>query len=346
MKYGDLTISKLRELSILEVANRLGFQLTGTGSEGRRTLCPYHDDKHPSLHFSRRKNIFKCFVCGTKGDLFKLVMDARNCTFPEACEWLANEFSIVVTTTNKTTPSVAGKKKSCFSPLSSSFVTKSLGTRSVFCQSLVSEGYMTSDQMLYATERYRLGVTKEGGVIFWEIDQQGQCHNGKIMHYLPDCHRDKSRHPTWVAAELKKAGTLPPDFENPHCLFGLHLLSDNLTQNPQISHESSKMVCVVESEKTAVICSVILPECIWLSCGGLQMLKPELLTPLANHKVTVFPDTDGEGRAFKDWLNITRKTTGLYPFKYPIRVSPLLELKASPDQKRRKIDLVDFLFEV
>ena len=96
MKYNDLTIQKLRELSILEVADKLGFKLKGLGDEGRRALCPYHDDKHPSLHFSKKKGIFKCFVCGAKGDLFKLVMDDRNCTFPEACEWLINEFHVVV----------------------------------------------------------------------------------------------------------------------------------------------------------------------------------------------------------------------------------------------------------
>ena len=85
MKYDDLTINKLRGLSIIDVADKLGFKLKGLGDEGRRALCPYHDDKHPSLHFSKKKGIFKCFVCGAKGDLFKLVMDARNCTFTETC---------------------------------------------------------------------------------------------------------------------------------------------------------------------------------------------------------------------------------------------------------------------
>ena len=105
MKYDDLTINKLRGLSILDVADKLGFKLKGLGDEGRRALCPYHDDKHPSLHFSKKKGIFKCFVCGAKGDLFKLVMDARNCTFPEACQWLINEFHVVIVpNTNLTNP--------------------------------------------------------------------------------------------------------------------------------------------------------------------------------------------------------------------------------------------------
>ena len=100
MKYDQLTLDKLRDLSILDVATRLGFSLKGLGNEGRRALCPYHDDRHPSLHFSKKKGIFKCFVCGAKGDLLKLVMDSRNCTFPEACDWLIHEFSVVVVESN------------------------------------------------------------------------------------------------------------------------------------------------------------------------------------------------------------------------------------------------------
>ena len=34
-----------------------------------------------------------------------------------------------------------------------------------------------------------------------------------------------------------------------------------------------------------------------------------------------------------------------WPKDNPIRVSSYLERNASPDQKRRKIDLVDYLFE-
>ena len=369
MKYNDLTIQKLRELSILEVADKLGFKLKGTGDEGRRAICPYHTDKNPSLHFSKKKGIFKCFVCGTKGDLFKLVMDDRNYTFPEACEWLINEFHIVVVPdapiksntnpTNRTnnisavsaisagqnnssdSSNSCSKEKSVSSvqsvvPLDFNLVQRSLSLESQFCKSVVAAGYLTDAQLSSAVSRYRLGATKDGGVIFWEIDAQQQVHTGKIMYYQSDCHRDKSHTPTWVHSLMKDK--LPQGYELQHCLFGLHLLTSDLSHKPSA-------VCIVESEKTAVILSEIIKDFIWMSCGGLQMFKPELLAPLVNHKVVVFPDTDETGDTYKQWLTVLQQATKPYPFHYPLRISNLLELHATPDQKSRKIDLVDYLFE-
>ena len=369
MKYNDLTIQKLRELSILEVADKLGFKLKGTGDEGRRAICPYHTDKNPSLHFSKKKGIFKCFVCGTKGDLFKLVMDDRNYTFPEACEWLINEFHIVVVPdapiksntnpTNRTnnisavsaisagqnnssdSSNSCSKEKSVSSvqsvvPLDFNLVQRSLSLESQFCKSVVAAGYLTDAQLSSAVSRYRLGATKDGGVIFWEIDAQQQVHTGKIMYYQSDCHRDKSHTPTWVHSLMKDK--LPQCYELQHFLFGLHLLTSDLSHKPSA-------VCIVESEKTAVILSEIIKDFIWMSCGGLQMFKPELLAPLVNHKVVVFPDTDETGDTYKQWLTVLQQATKPYPFHYPLRISNLLELHATPDQKSRKIDLVDYLFE-
>ena len=65
-----------------------------------------------------------------------------------------------------------------------------LGTASEFCRALVSNGYLSEEQMQRAARRYRLGASRDGGVIFWQIDEFDQLRDGKIMHYRPDCHRD------------------------------------------------------------------------------------------------------------------------------------------------------------
>ena len=75
----------LRDLPIEEVAGRLGLQVTH-----HKALCPFHNDRHPSLSFSTRRNRFRCFVCDAKGGTIDLVMKVMGKDFKEACRWLSN----------------------------------------------------------------------------------------------------------------------------------------------------------------------------------------------------------------------------------------------------------------
>jgi hypothetical protein len=61
----------------------------------------------------------------------------------------------------------------------------------------------------------------------------------------------------------------------------------------------------------------------------------------------MFPDTDTDGIAFRRWTAAAKTVmeSSFWEDSPPIRVSPLLELHATPDQKQRKIDLLDYLFE-
>ena len=99
---------------------------------------------------------------------------------------------------------------------------------------------------------------------------------------------------------------------------------------------------MVEAEKTAVILSEVYPDYLWLAAGGLYELTAQKLFPLKGRRIILFPDTDSDGTAFSTWYRITLEAQRL--LGQPIHLSPLLEQKATPDQKRRKIDLVDFLF--
>lgn len=59
--------------------------------KGREYLavCPFHDDKHPSLHISPERQFFKCFVDGTGGNCFDFVMKYEHVSFPEAVKKVA-----------------------------------------------------------------------------------------------------------------------------------------------------------------------------------------------------------------------------------------------------------------
>ena len=84
-------LQKLRELPIEGVAERLGMSVSR-----HKCLCPFHNDRHPSLSFSVKKNMYRCFVCGAKGGTIDLVMGYLNKDFKEACRWLADEAGVTV----------------------------------------------------------------------------------------------------------------------------------------------------------------------------------------------------------------------------------------------------------
>ena len=87
-----IELQKLRDLSIVGVAERLGLAV-----KGRKCLCPFHTDHHPSMSLKVSKNTYRCFVCGASGDNISLVMGYLNKDFREACRWLADESNIILT---------------------------------------------------------------------------------------------------------------------------------------------------------------------------------------------------------------------------------------------------------
>ena len=79
-------LQKLRDLPIEGVAEQLGLKITHF-----KTLCPFHNDNHPSLSIHVRRNSYKCFVCGAHGGVIDLVMQVLDKDFKEACRWLGAE---------------------------------------------------------------------------------------------------------------------------------------------------------------------------------------------------------------------------------------------------------------
>ena len=74
-------LDDIRAMPIEDVAKELGI---GVGRH--KALCPFHEDRHPSLRF--KGNRFKCFACGVSGDVIDLVMRYKNIGFKEAVEWI------------------------------------------------------------------------------------------------------------------------------------------------------------------------------------------------------------------------------------------------------------------
>ena len=91
-------IQKLTDLPVESVASRLGLEVSH-----HKCLCPFHDDKHPSLTFNIRHNTYRCFVCGEYGNTISLVMKMQHLGFPDACKWLAEGTSVIMDDDTKRT---------------------------------------------------------------------------------------------------------------------------------------------------------------------------------------------------------------------------------------------------
>lgn len=57
-------------------------------------VCPFHNDRNPSMSVNQPRQMYHCFSCGAGGDVFKFVMDYENLTFPEALKVLADRAGV------------------------------------------------------------------------------------------------------------------------------------------------------------------------------------------------------------------------------------------------------------
>lgn len=186
-----------------------------------------------------------------------------------------------------------------FRPLPMEYVERSHSPRSTFWQwfstAVADQLCLTQDQIHRIYEDYLIGNTRKGGVIFWQIDHENQVHGGHIMQYRPDGHRDGFQ--GWTHIPLIRQGLLPPDWQLHQCFFGQHLL----TLRPD-AH-----VCIVESEKTALVMAAHQPQYLWLATCGSSGLSAEKLECLRGRRITLFPDSG----CLDKWLKVMQQTNGL-----------------------------------
>jgi DNA primase len=83
----------LKKVEISQVISRY----ISVSKKGRNfvALCPFHDDKNPSLSISPEKQIFKCFVCGVGGTAVQFVQNFEKISFPLAVKKLAESVNFI-----------------------------------------------------------------------------------------------------------------------------------------------------------------------------------------------------------------------------------------------------------
>ena len=68
--------------------------LRNAGGGNLKGLCPFHEEKSPSLSVSPARGLFHCFGCGVGGDVIRFIERIDHVSFSEAVERLAAEVGI------------------------------------------------------------------------------------------------------------------------------------------------------------------------------------------------------------------------------------------------------------
>lgn len=184
-----------------------------------------------------------------------------------------------------------------------------------------------AETVLKLLQTYFFGTSSHwsGATVFWQVDKQGKIRAGKIMLYNSFTGgrvKEPFNHLTWTHTVLKFE-----KFVLEQCLFGEHLLA----------LYPSKPVAIVESEKTAVIASVYLPEFLWLATGGETNLSAKKCEPLKGRRVFLFPDL---GKGYLAWSIVAGEISEIGIF---VVVVDLLEKIANEQEKQEGLDIADYL---
>lgn len=332
-----MTIAEIKNsIDILAVVRSYGVELRQRGGylTGR---CPFHDDKEPSFAVYPKTQTFKCYGCGSGGDVVDFVEKMENCDKKTVLDTLKARYLIQSTAERVKVPQIAKKTAKDVDLLPMWLVEKSQERgderKSVLFEFLsVLYG---PDETLKAFEAYRVGTTKRQEAIFWQIDKGGGVRAGKIMRYNEEGHRDKDRKGSinWVhtykdesGKDLRKRGIISEDWTQTQCLFGEHLLKERPLD----------VVGLVESEKTALVASICLPKFVWVSVGGATNFTAERAKPLENRKVLVYADLNKAD----EWR---QKAEELRGEGYDIELAEEYQQLATDEDREKGHDIADVL---
>lgn len=178
-------------------------------------------------------------------------------------------------------------------------------------------------------QKFKIGTSKHwiGANVFWQIDEKGKARTGKVMLYNSKTGKRVKKpfnHIDWVHSLLKKKNK--QDFHLTQCLFGIHQI---------IEEDNTKLIGIVESEKTAILMSAIQNNYLWMATGGLSNINYMKLKPIMGRKIIFFPDLG----AFDKWKV---KANDLIKQGFQIKLSNVLEENATEEARNDGYDLADY----
>lgn len=87
-------IEKVRQTADLYEIVSADVQLKPSGGSRYMGLCPFHDDKSPSMSVNPASGLWHCFACGAGGDTFGYIEQRDGLDFRGAVEMLADQYHI------------------------------------------------------------------------------------------------------------------------------------------------------------------------------------------------------------------------------------------------------------
>lgn len=182
------------------------------------------------------------------------------------------------------------------------------------------------ENVLQSIGKYHIGSTNywQNATVFWQIDNCNMIRAGKIMLYNSVSGKRVKQpfnHVSWIHKQQKLN-----NFVLQQCLFGLHQINEI---------GKGDTICIVESEKTAIIMSIVAPKYLWLASGSKTGFKKEMLQPIKEFNIIAYPDKT----EYQTW---NQKATQLNNEGFKICCSNFLE----NIDLEEGADLVDFLFKI
>lgn len=182
---------------------------------------------------------------------------------------------------------------------------------------------------------YRVGtymgkrVAMHGAAMFWQIDRDGGIRTGHAILYSGGGKRDRTQRSDDCWAHHGYTGKSLSDLGGAECFFGEHLI----TERPDA------LVCIVESEKTALVCAVNYPGAVWLASGGANKVSRQKIRALKGRDVILFPDLGQEDL----WTRVAEELDAYFLTEGSLRCSTALRRFCSAEEYERGDDLADFL---
>ena len=100
-----MNIDEIRNISLVDFLNRLGYQPTGRDSKGLWFYAPYRSERKPSFHVNPNKGVWFDFGTGAGGDIFSLAGAMSGSTdFVRQAAFIAEKMSLPCAKSYKPVP--------------------------------------------------------------------------------------------------------------------------------------------------------------------------------------------------------------------------------------------------